>query len=66
MPTRRITYSGRASDALVTGVPHAGQKPRRIVLPESAVETNVVSAPVIATLSTSNTAFTVAEPEAQY
>lgn len=66
MPTRRITYCGRASDALVTGVPHDGQKPRRIVLPESAYETKVASAPVIVTLSSSNTALTVAEPDAQY
>lgn len=66
VPTRRITKFGRASDALVTGVPHVGQNPRCIVLPDSAFETKSVSAPVSETLSRSNTAFTVADPDPQY
>jgi hypothetical protein len=66
VPTRRITNCGRASDALVTGVPHAGQNPRCIVFPDAAFEVKWVRAPVMFTCATSNTALTVADPDPQY
>ncbi len=66
VPTRRITRCGRAFDALVTGVPHVEQNPRVIVFPDAAFETNVDSLPSIEIAAVSTTAFTVAEPAAQY
>lgn len=58
--------SGRALEALVTGVPHDGQKPRDIVFPESAVDMNVLSLPVSDTSAALKITFTVDEPAAKY
>lgn len=58
--------SGRALEALVTGVPHEGQKPRVIVFPESACETKARTSPVIVTSAALKIAFTVDEPAAKY
>jgi len=58
--------SGRALEALVTGVPHEGQNPRVIVLPESAVDTKVCRSPVSETSAALKIAFTVDEPAAKY
>jgi hypothetical protein len=66
VPTRRMTRCGRASDALTTGVPQTGQNFRIMRLPESALLRYSVSVPARLTDSTGKTAFTVAEPAAQY
>lgn len=58
--------SGRALDALVTGVPQDGQKPRVIEFPESAFETKVFRSPVSVTSAALKITFTVDEPAAKY
>ncbi len=66
MPARRIRKCGRALDALVTGVPHVGQKPRVIVFPESASDTKTRRSPVIVTSLALKIVFTVDEPAPRY
>ena len=66
MPPRRIRNCGRALDALVTGVPHDGQKPRVIVFPESASDTKFLISPVIVTSPVLKIMFTVEEPAPKY
>ncbi len=66
MPARTIRKCGRALDALVTGVPQVGQKPRVTVLPESASDTKVDNSPVIVTSAVLKMTFTVEEPEPKY
>jgi hypothetical protein len=66
VPARRISRFGRASVALLTGVPQAGQNRRRIVLPLSAVLTYSVVLPMMETAALGKIAFTVPLPAAKY
>src|SRR5687767_3708265 len=63
-PARTISKWGRAFVLLNSGVPQVGQKPRRIALPLSAIESYQRTSPSTATLSLGKTTLTVALPAA--
>jgi hypothetical protein len=58
--------SARFNDALNSGVPHFGQKLRRITFPLSAVLTYSLTSPVIWTLSVLKVALIEALPDERY
>jgi hypothetical protein len=65
-PARTTMKSGRFKDALNNGVPHFGQKLRRMTFPLSAVQTYSLASPVISTLSVLKIALTEALPDEMY
>src|SRR5258708_3760950 len=66
LPTRTTMASGRLDDSLNSGVPHLGQKRRRIMLPLSAVLTYSATSPVKVKLAVLKIALTEALPVARY
>ncbi|MCF3947443.1 hypothetical protein L2A60_12220 [Acidiphilium iwatense] len=65
-PTRTTIRFGRDSDSLNNGVPHLGQKRRRMTLPLSALLTYSLTSPVISKASVLNIALIDALPEDRY
>jgi hypothetical protein len=65
VPVLIIRRWGRLSAALNNGVPHCGQKLRRMALPLSALLLYSLTRPITFTTSAVNTALTVALPAAR-